>query len=89
MIVTYQCKCGNRFDGHWDKVTSNFKYAPWLKSKDVVLKAMICPKCGNKDMKRNIDSDEDFAPERPTDPFDSCDPFDFTSEGDNNDATKT
>jgi len=54
MIVLYQCQCGHEFDGHWDRF-------PELEAFEAIQKAMICPKCGNKDDKKNIESDEIYG----------------------------
>jgi len=62
MIVTYRCKCGNVFDGHWDQNEKRIKQFPHLGLETSPLAAMTCPQCGNRDYKKNIDSDESFRP---------------------------
>lgn len=66
MIVTYRCGCGHIFNGHWDQAKLRRQQFPDVDIKSNALMAMICPKCGDMNKKKNIDNDEDFSPEPPS-----------------------
>ncbi len=65
MVVTYRCRCGHEFNGHWHEAEKRRKQQPtatrWMVSPAQI--ATVCPKCGNVDLKHNIDNDEEGGPD--------------------------
>lgn len=59
MLVIYRCQCGVVFDGHWNHAEYRLKHYPHIVGRSKIKIAMVCPQCGNDDIKRNIESDEE------------------------------
>lgn len=64
MLVYSHCSdCKTTFCSHWHEASKRrlqFKDDASLKLKSDVTVAQICPNCGNRDAKKNVESDEIF-----------------------------